>query len=52
MLQHLVLSIIKCFKHLYRKHQALEAVYLTDSAKNTELYITVLQVIYFTTVVC
>jgi hypothetical protein len=28
MLQHLVLSIIICFKQLYRKHQALEAVYL------------------------
>jgi len=52
MLQHLVLSIIKCIKQLYRKHQALEAVYLIDCGKNADLHITVLQVIYFTTVVC
>ena len=52
MFQHLVLSIIKCIKQLYRKHQALEAVYLIDCGKNADLHITVLQVIYFTTVVC
>jgi DDE superfamily endonuclease. len=51
MLQPLALSIIKCFKQFYRKHQALEDVYLMDSGKNNELP-TVLQVTYFTIVVC